>query len=120
MTNKEVIALNQDSLGIQAFRYAVNDSVETWIKPLENDEWAVVYLNRSVRPKTITQDWKTFSVTDELSGEKLDLTGKEVYLLRDLWLKKIVADSRKVLKAIVPGHDVLAFKISKKPVKSRK
>ena len=120
LTNKEVIALNQDSLGIQAFRYAVNDSVETWIKPLENDEWAVVYLNRSVRPKTITQDWKVFSVTDELSGKMVDTTGKELYLFRDLWAKKIIADTKKALTVTLPGHDVLALRVAKKPVRSRK
>ncbi len=120
LTNKEIIALNQDTLGIQAFRYAEKDSVETWIKPLQNDEWAVVYLNRSTSAKTIVQDWKMFSVKDELSGRKLDTTGKEVYLLRDLWLNKVTADSRKVLTAIIPGHDVLSLKVSKKPVKSRK
>jgi alpha-galactosidase len=120
LTNKEVIALNQDMLGIQAFRYAVNDSVETWLKPLQNDEWAIVYLNRSTTPKTVTQEWKVFSVTDELSGKMLDTTGKELYLFRDLWSKKIIADTKKALTTTLPGHDVLALRVSKKPVRSRK
>lgn len=120
LTNKEVIALNQDSLGIQAFRYAVNDSVETWLKPLQNDEWAIVYLNRSTTPKTVTQDWKVFSVTDELSGKMVDTTGKELYLFRDLWAKKIIADTKKALTVTLPGHDVLALRVAKKPVRSRK
>lgn len=120
LTNKEVIALNQDMLGIQAFRYAVNDSVETWLKPLQNDEWAIVYLNRSTTPKTVTQDWKVFSVTDELSGKMVDTTGKELYLFRDLWAKKIIADTKKALTVTLPGHDVLALRVAKKPVRSRK
>jgi alpha-galactosidase len=36
LTNKEVIAVNQDSFGIQGLKYAVRDSVEIWTKPLKN------------------------------------------------------------------------------------
>lgn len=120
LTNKEVIAVNQDSLGIQGFKYEVKDSVEIWMKPLKNNEWVITYLNRSVSPKTVSQDWKIFSVTDELTGRKMDTTGKEVFILRDLWLQKAVGDTRKALSAVIPGHDVLCLKVSKKPVKSRK
>jgi alpha-galactosidase len=120
LTNKEIIAVNQDSLGIQGFRYEVKDSVETWLKPLINDAWAVVYLNRSKSPKTIMQDWKSFSVTDSLSNRKLDTTGRDAFTLTDLWLKKAVGDTRKTLVAIIPAHDVLCFKMFKNPTKSRK
>jgi alpha-galactosidase len=120
LTNKEVIEVNQDSLGIQGFRYAVKDSVETWLKPLKNDEWAMVFLNRSKTVKSISQDWKLFSVTDDLSGRKLNTTTKAVFVIRDLWLKKPAGDTRKTLTAVIPAHDVLCLKLSKKAIKSRK
>ncbi|HEX8505857.1 MAG TPA: alpha-galactosidase, partial [Hymenobacter sp.] len=41
LTNKEAIAVNQDKLGVQGFRHAVKDSVETWLKPLAGGRWAV-------------------------------------------------------------------------------
>jgi len=47
LTNKEVIAANQDPLGIQGFRYASKDSLETWIKPLKGGDWAIIFLNRN-------------------------------------------------------------------------
>lgn len=113
LANKEVIAIDQDSLGIQGFKHQSKDSVETWIKPLINGEWAVCLLNRNKLSKNIEVNWKTFSVADSLSNRTLDTTGKELFNIRDLWLKKDIADTRKTLKSIVPGHDVLCLKLSK-------
>jgi len=113
LANKEVIAIDQDSLGIQGFRHSVKDSVETWLKPLKNGEWAVFMLNRSKSPRSISLDWKIFTVTDSLSNRTLDTTGKEIYKLRDLWIKKNTGDTRKLLKAIIPAHDVLCLRLFK-------
>jgi len=113
LSNKEVIAIDQDSLGVQGFRYTAKDSVETWLKPLKNGEWAVCLLNRSTTPRVVELDWKTFSVTDSLSNRTLNTTAKEVYKLRNLWLKKNVGDTRKPLKATLPGRDVLCLKLFK-------
>jgi alpha-galactosidase len=114
LTNKEVIAVDQDVLGIQGFKSSVKDSVETWLKPLSNGEWALCLLNRSTTSKKVEMDWKTFSVTDTLSNRVLDTRGKDIYQLRDLWLKKMAADTRKPLKITIPGHDVLCLKLFKK------
>ncbi|HRZ96578.1 MAG TPA: glycoside hydrolase family 27 protein [Paludibacter sp.] len=120
LTNKEVIEINQDTLGIQGFKYAVKDSVETWLKPLKNNEWALVYLNRSKSQKSISVDWKNFRVNDEFSGRLFDTTTKDIFIVRDLWLKKVIGDTRKTLQATIAGEDVLCLKISKKPVKKQK
>ncbi|MDD4968196.1 MAG: glycoside hydrolase family 27 protein [Paludibacter sp.] len=113
LANKEVIAIDQDSLGIQGLRHSVKDSVETWLKPLKNGQWAVCLLNRSKSPKAINLDWKTFSVTDSFSNRTLDTTGKEIYKLRDLWLKKNTGDTRKPLKTTIQAHDVLCLRLFK-------
>jgi alpha-galactosidase len=113
LSNKEVIAIDQDSLGVQGFRYTAKDSVETWLKPLKNGEWAVCLLNRGKTPRIVNLDWKTFSVTDSLSNRTLNTTAKEVYKLRNLWLKKNVGDTRKPLKAIIPAKDILCLKLFK-------
>ena len=120
LTNREVIAINQDTLGIQGLKTAVTDSVETWLKPLADGSWALVYLNRSKSPKSITVDWKSFKVFDELSARTFDTTSKDVFIIRDLWLKKEIGDTRKPLQATIGVEDVLCLKITKKPVKSRK
>ena len=46
LTNKEVIAVNQDALGVEGFKYSAKDGVEVWFKPLSNDAWAMCFLNR--------------------------------------------------------------------------
>lgn len=113
LTNKEVIAIDQDSLGVQGFRYAVKDSVETWLKPLNDGAWAICLLNRSTSPKVVEMNWKTFSVSDSLSNRVLNTMTKEQYKIRDLWLKKNIGDTRKILKTTVPAHDVLCLKLFK-------
>ena len=113
LTNKEVIAIDQDMLGIQGFKYAVKDSVETWLKPLNNGEWALCLLNRSSIAKMVEMSWKTLSVADSLSNRTLDTSGKLQYKLRDLWLAKNIGDTRKPLKTTIPAHDVLCLKLYK-------
>ena len=113
LANKEVVAIDQDSLGIQGFRQAVKDSVETWLKSLKNGEWALCLLNRTKSPRDIQIDWKTLSVNDSVSTRNFDTTGKEIYKLCDLRLKKNIGDSHKVLKTSIPAQDVLCLKLFK-------
>jgi alpha-galactosidase len=112
LTNKEVIAVNQDSLGVQGLKYAMRDSVEIWLKPLQNDAWAVAFLNRSVAPKNIEFNWQKEVVSDTVSKRTLNAAAT-TYRLRDLYLKKDVGDTKNVLKATVPGHDILMFRLRK-------
>ena len=113
LTNKEVIAVNQDSLGVQGLRYTVRDSVEVWMKPLRGNDWAVCFLNRSVAPKHVEFNWQKEVLNDTFSKRILDAANAS-YTLQDLWLKKEVGDTRTVLKATVPAHDVLMFRLKRK------
>ena len=112
LTNKEVIAVNQDVLGIEALKYSDKDSLQIWFKPLSNDEWAVCFLNRSSKAKQIDFNWQNEIVNDELSKRELNAK-TTTYKLRDLWLKKDVGDTKKSLKATIGSHDVLVLKLSK-------
>ena len=47
LTNKEVIAVNQDVLGKQGYRVIDETGREVWIKELSNGDWAVCMLNDS-------------------------------------------------------------------------
>ena len=38
LTNRDVIAVDQDALGIEGFKYSAVDGLEIWIKPLVNHE----------------------------------------------------------------------------------
>lgn len=112
LTNHEVIAIDQDSLGVQGFRHSVSDSVEIWVKPLAKGGWAVCFLNRSSTKRTIDFDWSKNVITDELSSRTLD-TAKDVYTLRDLWGKKNLGTTQKKLNAVVASHDVLMLELTK-------
>jgi alpha-galactosidase len=111
LTNKDAIAVNQDSLGIQGFKFTVKDSVETWFKPLNNDEWAVCFLNRSLKPAVVEFDWNT-KVYDDFSKRDLNAAQKQ-YKIFDIWTKKDLGTTKKSLKAEVPAHDVLMVRLTK-------
>src|SRR5205085_1905006 len=87
LTNKEVIAVDQDSAGIEGFKYAVRDSLEAWFKPLKNGDWAVCFLNRTSSAKPIQWDWQNEIITDTLSHAVLN-TKASGYKIRDLWAGK--------------------------------
>jgi len=111
LTNKAVIALNQDPLGVQAFRYAARDGVEYWFKPLEGGDWAFMALNRNKDARKITFDWKAENVNDDLSKRDAAFA-KTRYKLRNLWNGQIVGNTSKALSAEVPGHDVLVLRLA--------
>jgi alpha-galactosidase len=111
LTNKEVIAVDQDKAGYEGYKYKTMDSVEVYVKPLSNNNWAVCFLNRSAEPKTINYDWQKEMISDTLSHETLD-ANKTNYQLRDLWKKANSGDTKKPLKATIAVHDVLMLKLS--------
>src|SRR5205085_8397042 len=113
LTNKEVISVNQDPLGIQGYRFARRDSIEIWIKPLENDNWAVCFLNRGRTAGQLRFDWQKELIKDSLSNRVLN-TASTTFTLKDLWLKKQTGDTRQPLDITVPGHDVIMYRLSKR------
>jgi alpha-galactosidase len=114
LTNKDVIAIDQDALGVQAFRYTTIDSVEVWIKPLLDDEWAVCFLNLKSKPQTFTFDWQGYSIIDEVSKRTLNAKRENVYQLKNLWTKKIDGTTAKPFRATIASHDVTLFRLYRK------
>ncbi len=112
LTNKEVIAIDQDSLGIEAFKYAVKDSVETWVKPLWNGDWAICFFNRSSKPQLLSFNWKEYLIEDKFAKRTLN-TGHDTYALLDLWKKKKTGTTSQVLKTDLATHDVLLLRLTK-------
>ncbi|MBN1951020.1 MAG: glycoside hydrolase family 27 protein [Bacteroidales bacterium] len=111
LTNKDAIAIDQDSLGIQGFRYQVADSVETWFKPLENGDWAVCFLNRNPTTRDITFNWSTENVVDAIFGFDANFKENE-YSLYNVWTHKKAGTTKKPLKATIPGNDVLMMRLN--------
>ncbi len=68
LTNKEMIAVDQDERGISAFRMVLDDSLELWVKPLKNNEVALCFFNRTAGSKKLNLNWKDLNISDAQSG----------------------------------------------------
>ena len=110
LTNRDVIAVDQDSLGVEGFQYSARDSVEIWFKPLVRGDWAMVVLNRGQAPRDVRFDWSREIVTDSLSNRSAAFTGT-TYRVRDLWTKKDLGTTKRLLAATVPARDVLMLRL---------
>lgn len=112
LTNKQVIAVNQDALGIQAYKYATADSVETWIKPLKNNEVAICFLNRSASSQKVNFNWKKRPINDKLSKTYINFNKAE-YEVRDIETGKAKGKTTSVFEATIPSHDVVMIRLNK-------
>jgi alpha-galactosidase len=112
LTNKELIAVNQDALGIQGFKYADEYGLETWVKPLSDGNWAVTFLNRSDVAKKVNFDWNKNTIKDADFGHELN-SSKTVYKLKDLWKNTAVGTTKKAFASEIAPHDVITLKIYK-------
>jgi alpha-galactosidase len=112
LTNREVIVVDQDALGIQGFPAVTENGLEIWAKPLTDDAWAICFLNRANEPRTLDFDWKKNYVTDDFSHRQLDVR-KNVYKIHNLWSKRNLGTTETSLGAVVPSHDVLMLRLSK-------
>jgi alpha-galactosidase len=99
LMNKEVIAVDQDSLGKQASPVR-NGQLETWVKPLADGSVAVGVVNYGS---------DTASATVQASD--LHLNGN-VQHARDLWAHKDVTFENGAYSADVPAHGTLMLKVS--------
>ncbi|KAK8794761.1 hypothetical protein WA158_003278 [Blastocystis sp. Blastoise] len=61
LLNKEVIAVDQDPLGISGYRIGEAKNEEVWVRQLQNNEWAIVLLNSNDQPATVTTKFSEFT-----------------------------------------------------------
>ncbi len=96
LTNREVIAVNQDSLGYQGRKVRTDGDVQIWSKKLKNGAWAVVLVNNSMVPANSSVKWSDIGESDTTRS----------YPVRDLWQHKIVSQSAKGSYSVpdIPGH----------------
>lgn len=111
LTNKELIAINQDKLGIQGFKHAIEDGVEVWVKPLSDGNWAVTFLNRTDVAKKINFDWKKNVIKDVDFGYEADFA-KSTFKIKNLWTNKEAGNTKKNFTAELASHDCITLKLS--------
>jgi alpha-galactosidase len=96
LTNKEVIAVDQDLLGIEGKRVLKRGDLEVWTRPLQGGNRAVILLNRGGVEKEIGVNWENLGYPDHLTAA-----------VRDLWLKKDLGKFTGSFSASVPSHGVV-------------
>src|SRR5215470_16483264 len=89
LTNKDVVAVDQDKLGQQGDRVWAEGPKEIWAKPLSGGAKAVALFNRAPEPKSITL--------------KLDVLGfSPKAKMHDLWTGKDVTATDGSYTVLIP------------------
>ncbi len=100
ITNKEVIAINQDKDGKQGTRIMNTGEYEVWKKNLSDGSKVLILFNKTDAASNIKIAWKDV-------GEKGKLK------VRDLWKQEDIGSFKKQYAAIVQPHGVVMIRISK-------
>lgn len=100
LLNEDVIAVDQDSLGIQGHRVRRDGGSEIWVKPLAGGAIAVLLFNRADAPATI-------KVTADLLGWPPSVRAK----VRDLWVHRDEGRWTGAISQSVEPHGVAMFRV---------
>ena len=112
LTNAEMIAVDQDSLGIAAFKMAMPDSLEMWVKPLKKGDLVLCFFNRTGTAKKINLDWKDLNLSDHLSGMDIHFN-HQMFFYKDLWKKgNGLAKTNKNFSQELPAHAVIVLRLT--------
>ena len=110
LTNKEVIAVDQDKLGRQGIRYLKSGEHEIWLKVLSDGAAALCFFNRSEQPWKINSSLAKMSI----SFENVVLW-RDKFAVRDLWQHKDLGTATDNIKREIPSHGVMMLKVT--PIK---
>jgi alpha-galactosidase len=100
LTNKEVIAVDQDSLGKQGTRVKDLGDLEVWARQLHDGSRAVVLFNRGKDAAEISFEWTDIGYPNTLKAN-----------VRDLWKHEDIGKFVGGFSAKVNGHDVVMIKV---------
>jgi alpha-galactosidase len=100
LTNKEVIAVDQDPLGKQARRVSKDGDLEVWARQLSDGGYAVGLFNRGENSAKVTARWSD-----------IGLNGKA--RVRDLWAHADRGEVADQFSADVPSHGVVMIKLQR-------
>jgi alpha-galactosidase len=113
LKNKDIIAISQDELGIQGFKYTTLGDIEVWVKPMANNEWAINFFNHSKNPSELTFDWNGQTIKDELFRHEVAFSKDNVYKIKDLYTGKEIGTTKKTLKTTLEKNQSLVVRLYK-------
>lgn len=100
LLNKEVIAVDQDPLGVQGKRIRDTDGVHVIVKPLKDGSRAVAIFNETDAPRDVA-----------VGSEEVGLKASSKYRLRDLWQHN-QSEGDGSIKTHLPAHATALYRIS--------
>jgi alpha-galactosidase len=98
LTNKEVIAIDQDAKGVQGHRVAQEGPLEVWAKPLAGGSYAVGLFNRGESANPVTLELKDIGISRSAQ-------------IRDLWAHRDLGSFSGSYTATVPRHGAVMLKV---------
>jgi alpha-galactosidase len=101
LTNREVIAIDQDPAGHQAKRVWQSGQQEVWSRQLANGDTAVAVFNRAPADARVTFRWADAGVAGTPS------------CIRDLWRHSEVKGAGPEYSVEVPGHGVVLLRVAR-------
>jgi hypothetical protein len=103
LENPQVIAIDQDSLGVQGSLLSQSGSGQVWVKPLANGDWAVALLNRGSSPLQIST-----------TAGAVGLPQASSYKLSNLWTNETTTTTG-AISATVPSDAVILYRVTALP-----
>ncbi|MEO6910402.1 MAG: glycoside hydrolase family 27 protein [Edaphobacter sp.] len=99
LTNRDVVAVDQDAAGKQGDRVSAEGPIEIWVRPLADGSKAIGIFNRHPSPLTTQVDFRQLGFTRAVKA-------------RDLWLSKDLGKITAPYTVTIPGHGVLFLRVS--------
>ncbi|HEV6967800.1 glycoside hydrolase family 27 protein [Roseateles sp.] len=104
LTNKDVIAVDQDPLGKQGTRKQKEGDLEIWVRPLQGGEFAAVLFNRGKTPADMKLKWDRLGLPEDRKAD-----------VKDLWSKKVTKGVHGSYGGKVAPHGVLMVRVTPTP-----
>ena len=100
LMNGEILAVNQDTLGIPARRVKQIGACDIWTKPLVDSSVVVAVINRGSRAEDVNLKARDIGLLDPSK------------LARNLWAGQDIADFKAELSLTVKPHETILLKVS--------
>lgn len=99
LTNREVIAIDQDPAGHQGDRVSAEGPLEIWAKPLADGSKAVGLFNRHPHEMEMQVDFRALGFPGSVK-------------VRDVWAAKDLGTMSAPYRVTVPGHGVVLLRVA--------
>ena len=99
LTNREVIAVDQDKDGKQGKQVWKSGDQEIWTRSLSGGARAVALFNRAADPAKLTVHWADLGISEKAH-------------LRDLWLHQNIEWPGPEYSVTIPGHGVVMLRVT--------